>query len=478
MCAEGDNDMYDYDVLCIGSGPGGSAAAMRCADRGKRVAVAEARPRSGSGGTCVNRGCIPTKTLLASANLYAAMREAESLGIGVDMSQVTVDLAAINRRRSAVSNGLSFGLETFLWKKSRGIEVIKGRARLIDAHTAEIETARGTRRVSAEYIVLAPGSEPAAPESFHVDRLNILTSDEVMDFSGPLPASIIIAGSGAVGLEYAHILNCFGTAVTVVEQEPEILPSLRDGEACGALREAMEKRGVSFRLGCGVSAMEALPEGVACRLESGEELFADKALAAVGRRPNTQGLGLEDAGVELDESGLIRTDEKLRTSVPNIFAAGDATAGPQLSDKAQRQGLVIAETIAGNDFGINYDAIPATVFTEPQLAAVGLTEADAAERGIAAITGRLPYSSNEKAMTMGRTEGFIKVVAAAGSHAVLGAQIVGAGACDLIAELTLAVENGLTLEQVYGAVHPHPTLSELVMEACKRAVGLAFDRQS
>ena len=469
--------MYEYDVVCIGGGPGGSATAMRCADRGKKVCLIEGRARNGSGGTCVNRGCIPTKALMASANLYASIKEAKAFGINVDMSAVSVDFKAIDKRKNAVINGLGFGLEAMLWKKSRGIDVVKGRATLLDAHTIEVDNGKVKKTVTAENIVVAVGSEPAEIAAFNVDHKKVITSNEIMDFSRPLPKSIVIIGSGAIGLEYGHIYNIYGVDVTIVEMMPNLVPALHDTEITDAVKASLEKRGITVKCGSGIASVEVQPDGqVKSTLANGEELYSDEVLVAIGRTLNTRGMGLEEVGVKMEPNGQIVTDEYMRTSVPNIFAAGDITVGTQLSDKAQRQGLVIAETIAGNDYYINYDAIPATMFMEPEIAMVGLTVSDAEERGIEAISGSLPFSSNEKAMAIGKTEGVMKVVARKDDHVIIGAQIFGHEACDLIAEFTVAVENGLTLEQMYNSIHPHPTVTEMILETCKRAVGLSFDK--
>ena len=428
--------MYDYDVICIGGGPGGSASAMRCADRGKKVALIEARAKNGAGGTCVNRGCIPTKALMASANLYASIKEAKAYGINVDMSAVSVDFKAINRRKNGVMKNLT-----------------------------------------AEYIVVAVGSEPAEIAAFNVDHEKIITSNEIMDFSRPMPKSIVIIGSGAIGLEYGHIYNIYGVDVTIVEMMPNLVPALHEPEITDAVRKSLEKRGIKVKTGSGIASVEKLADGtVKSTLTNGEELISDEVLVAIGRTLNTRGMGLEEVGVKMEKNGQIVTDEHMRTSVPNIFAAGDITVGTQLSDKAQRQGLVIAETIAGNDYYINYDNIPVTTFLEPEISWVGYTVADAEAKGIKTISGSLAFSSNEKAIAIGKTEGVIKVVALEDDHTIIGAQIFGHEACDLIAEMTVAVENKMTLEQVYNSIHPHPTVTEIILEVCKRAVGLSFDK--
>lgn len=469
--------MYDYDIVCIGGGPGGSASAMRSADRGKRAAIIEARPKNGSGGTCVNRGCIPTKALMASANLYASIKDAKAYGINVDMSAVSVDFKAINRRKNGVVNNLSFGLETFLWKKSRGIDVHKGHARLLDAHTIEIDDGKATKTVTSENIVIAVGSEPAAIPAFHIDHEKIITSNEIMDFSRPMPKDIVIVGSGAIGLEYGHILNIYGVKVTIVEMMSNLVPSLRDTAITDAIRKSLEKRGIVVKTGSGIDSIDVQADGsVKSTLANGEELISEQVLVAIGRTLNTRGIGLEEVGVKMEKNGQIITDEHMRTSVPNIFAAGDITVGTQLSDKAQRQGLVIAETIAGNSYYINYNAIPSTLFMEPEIGMVGFTQAEAEENGIGVITGSLEFSSNEKAIAIGKTEGLIKVVARESDHVIIGAQIFGPEACDLIAEFAVAVENAMTLEQVYNTIHPHPTLTEIILEVCKKAVCLSFDK--
>ena len=456
-----------YDIIIVGSGPGGYVAAIRAAQLGKKTALVE---RAEPGGVCLNWGCIPTKALMASANLYASIKEAKAYGINVDMSAVSVDFKDINRRKNGVINNLSFGLETFLWKKSRGIDVVKGKARLVDAHTVEVDTGKEKKNLTAEYIVVAVGSEPAEIAAFNVDHEKIITSNEIMDFSRPMPKSIVIIGSGAIGLEYGHIYNIYGVDVTIVEMMPNLVPALHEPEITDAVRKSLEKRGIKVKTGSGIASVEKLDDGtVKSTLANGEELISGEVLVAIGRTLNPRGMGLEEVGVKMEKNGQIVTDEHMRTSVPNIFAAGDITTGTQLSDKAQRQGLVIAETIAGNDYYINYDNIPVTTFLEPEISWVGYTVADAEAKGIKTISGSLAFA-------IGKTEGVIKVVAREDDHTIIGAQIFGHEACDLIAEMTVAVENKLTLEQVYNSIHPHPTVTEIILEVCKRAVGLSFDK--
>ena len=288
--------MYDYDIVCIGGGPGGSACAMRSADRGKKVAIIEARPKNGSGGTCVNRGCIPTKALMASTNLYASLKEAKAYGINIDMSAVTVDFKAIDKRRKGVINNLGFGLETLLWKKSRGIDVIKGRARLVDAHTIEVDNGKEKKIVTAEYINIAVGSEPAEIPAFHVDHQKVITSNEIMDFSRPMPKSIVIIGSGAIGLEYAHIYNTFDIPVTIVEMMPNLVPALHEPEITDAVRKSLEKRGIVVKTGSGIANVEVQPDGsVKSTLANGEEIISDEVLCAIGRTLNTRDMAHQRA---------------------------------------------------------------------------------------------------------------------------------------------------------------------------------------
>lgn len=463
--------MYDFDVVCVGAGSGGCACAMRSADLGKKVALVEYRER-GTGGTCVTRGCIPTKVLLKSAQVYSEVLEAKKYGVIVDGCRV--DMKAMHQKKNAAINNLKFSLDNVLIKP-RGIERIAGRARLIDAHTLEIESGEDKRAVTAENIIIATGSEPALIPAFNIDRERIITSDEALNLM-ELPGELIIVGAGALGLEFAYLFHTLGVRVSVVEMMPHVVPAMDDGQVTGAIEDYLKKLGITVQCGCGIQGITREGERVNCMLSDGSAIQADMALVAIGRSLNTGELGLSEAGVDCDEKGRIKVNARMQTSIPNIYAVGDIVEGPQLSHKAQRQGIVAAEAIAGMDTRMSYDVIPWAIFTQPEIAGVGVTKAEAERAGREVIEGRRIFSSNEKAMSMQKTTGIIKIVAGKEDHIVLGGQAFGADASVLIAEIAMAVEHALTLEMIADSVHAHPTLSEIVMETAKDALGKAFHK--
>ena len=464
--------MYDYDVLCIGAGSGGCASAMRSADLGKKVGLVEYR-KNGTGGTCVSRGCIPTKVLLQSAKVYSEILDAKKYGIVV--SDVHPDMKAVHQKKTAAINGLKFGLDNILIKP-RGIDRIIGKAKLIDNHTIEITEGSSVSTITAENIIVATGSEPAMIPSFHIDHNKIITSDEALNLM-EIPKEMIIVGAGALGLEFGYLLSIFGSKVTIVEMMPHVVPMLKDDEITGVVAKYLAERGIVLECSSGISNISlADNERVCCELINGKKIEADMVLVAIGRSLNTNGMGLEEVGVELTEKGQVVVDDQLRTAVPNIYAVGDITMGPQLSHKAQKQGLIAAEVIAGNDTHMSYDVIPSAVFIHPEIAMVGMTSVEAGEAGIETIIGKMNFSSNEKAMAMQKTSGLIKVTARADDHKIIGGHIFGEDASVLIEEISTAIQNGLTLENVADSIHAHPTLSEIVMETCKNALGKAFHK--
>jgi dihydrolipoamide dehydrogenase len=452
--------MEEFDVAIIGSGSAGYVSAIRAADLGKKVVVIEHRE---VGGTCLNRGCIPTKALLKVAEVYETAKDSKTFGITVE--NVSYDPEAIQRRKQAVVKRLVSGIE-FLFK-SRKITVKKGTGKILDEHTVEISTGE---TVKAKDIVIATGSEPAMIPVFKIDHKNVLTSDDALNLTN-LPKDILIVGAGAIGTEFATFLSAFGVKVTIVEMMPQVVPTLKDKKLAGMVQRLLEKRGVKILTGTKIENVEVAKEGeVVSTLSSGEEIHTEKVLVSIGRKLNSDGIGLENIGVKT-ERGKILIDEYLRTNIPNVYAIGDVTGGLLLAHKAMKEGETAAEVIAGLDRKMDYRVVPWAIFTTPEIAAVGLTEEEAKEKGIEVKTGEFPFSANGKAVSMNLTDGEVKIVAKKDTEEIIGAQIVGPEASVMIAELALAVEKKLTLRDVADTIHTHPTLAEATMEAAKDALG-------
>ncbi len=452
--------MEEFDVAIIGSGSAGYVSAIRAADLGKKVLVIEHRE---VGGTCLNRGCIPTKALLKVAEVYETAKNSKTFGITVE--NVSYDPEAIQRRKQAVVKRLVSGIE-FLFK-SRKITVKKGTGKILDEHTVEISTGE---TVKAKDIVIATGSEPAMIPVFKIDHKNVLTSDDALNLT-KLPKDILIVGAGAIGTEFATFLSAFGVKVTVVEMMPQVVPTLKDKKLAGMIQRLLEKRGVKILTGTKIENDEVAKDGeVVSTLSSGEEIHTEKVLVSIGRKLNSDGIGLENVGVKT-ERGRILIDEYLRTNVPNIYAIGDVTGGLLLAHKAMKEGETAAEVIAGLDRKMDYRVVPWAIFTTPEIAAVGLTEEEAKEKGIEVKTGEFPFTANGKAVSMNAVDGEVKVVAKKDTGEIIGAQIIGPEASVMIAELALAVEKKLTLRDVADTIHTHPTLAEATMEAAKDALG-------
>ena len=452
--------MEEFDVAIIGSGSAGYVSAIRAADLGKKVVVIEHRE---VGGTCLNRGCIPTKALLKVAEVYETAKDSKTFGITVE--NVSYDPEAIQRRKQAVVKRLVSGIE-FLFK-SRKITVKKGTGKILDEHTVEISTGE---TVKAKDIVIATGSEPAMIPVFKIDHKNVLTSDDALNLTN-LPKDILIVGAGAIGTEFATFLSAFGVKVTIVEMMPQVVPTLKDKKLAGMVQRLLEKRGVKILTGTKIENVEVAKEGeVVSTLSTGEEIHTEKVLVSIGRKLNSDGIGLENIGVKT-ERGKILIDEYLRTNIPNVYAIGDVTGGLLLAHKAMKEGETVAEVIAGLDRKMDYRVVPWAIFTTPEIAAVGLTEEEAKEKGIEVKTGEFPFSANGKAVSMNLTDGEVKIVAKKDTEEIIGAQIVGPEASVMIAELALAVEKKLTLRDVADTIHTHPTLAEATMEAAKDALG-------
>jgi dihydrolipoamide dehydrogenase len=455
-----------FDLLVIGAGPGGYVAAIRAAQLGMKVACVE--KDAALGGTCLNVGCIPSKALLDSSELYRQARRGLAVH-GVKAAGVELDLPAMMARKERVVRGLTQGVAG-LFKKN-GVEAIHGKARIAGAGRVDV----GGRVLDARRVLIATGSEPMPLRGLAFDGERILSSTDALSLA-KVPERMLVVGAGAVGLELGSVWSRLGARVTVVEFMDAIVPGMDRGMTT-QLRRALERQEIAFRLETSATAAERTAGGVRVTLESkgqrtDEEV--DVVLVAIGRRPYLDGLGAREAGVALDERGRLAVNARYETNVPGIFAIGDAIAGPMLAHKAQEEGIAAVELMAGVAGHVNYDAIPSVVYTWPELASVGTSEDDAARRGVAVAVGTFPFMANGRARCLGETDGGVKIVADAKTDRILGVHILGPRASDLIAEAALAIEFGASAEDVARAVHAHPTLPEAVKEAAlavaKRAI--------
>ncbi len=454
-----------FDVIIIGSGPGGYVCAIRAAQLGLKVACVE--KRATLGGTCLNIGCIPSKALLQSSEeFHHATHKLKDHGVLVD--GVKLDLARMQARKDEVVNANVKGVE-FLFRKNK-VTWLKGTGRITAPGKVDVD---GTS-YEAKHIVLATGSESVPLPGLDVDEKQIVTSTGGLELD-QVPGHLVVIGGGYIGLELGSVWRRLGADVTVVEFLDRIVPTM-DTEISKALERILARQGMKFRLGTKVTGARKGNDGVTLTIEpaaggTAEELKADVVLLSIGRRPYTNGTG---AGVELDERGRIKTDARYATSVPGIYAIGDAIAGPMLAHKAEEEGVAVAEILAGQAGHVNYAAIPGVVYTWPEVAAVGQTEEELKAAGIAYNVGKFPFTANGRARAMGDTDGFVKLLADKATDRLLGAHIIGPDAGTLIAELTTAIEFGASAEDVARTCHAHPTLEEAVKEAALAVDGRAL----
>ncbi len=463
--------MTKHDVVIIGAGPGGYVAAIRGAQLGLDVAVVERE--AALGGTCVRVGCIPSKALLESSERYLVAREhlAEH-GVGVE--GVTLDLATMQARKTRVVRQNTDGVAYLLDKHK--VTRHLGDGRLAGPHRVIVEGADGVLELEATHVVLATGSVSATLPGVEVDGDVIGTSTEALDY-GTVPSSLIVIGAGAIGLEIGSVWSRLGAQVTVVEYLDRILPGMDLQIARDALR-ILQRQGLTFRLGARVTGASVTGTGAERRarleVEGSDPLEADKVLVAVGRRAATDGLGLDDVGVLLDDRGRVQVDAGFRTNVEGVYAIGDLIPGPMLAHKAEEDGVALMELLATGHGHVDYDLVPSIVYTEPEIAAVGHTEERLIEAGTPFRTGVFPYSANGRARTLGQTDGKVKILAHADTDRILGVHIVGARAGDLIAEAVAAMTFGASAEDLARTVHAHPTLAEIVKEAALAVDGRAI----
>jgi len=463
--------MSNYDVIVVGAGPGGYVAAIRAAQLGQKTAIVE---KEWLGGVCLNVGCIPSKSLLKNAEVAHTLRE-RSREFGFSFENLELDFSVAVKRSRQVSGRLVKGVG-FLMKKN-DIDVHMGTARLNSKDTVVIANADGdTMELKGKNIIVATGAKPFVIPGVEVDGEKVVTYREAI-FQDKLPESVIIVGSGAIGVEFATVWNAYGVDVTIVEMLPRLVP-LEDEEISGELAKAFKRRKITALNNHKVESIETTASGVRVTVsgEKGEQILeAEQALMSIGFKPNTEDLGLEDIGIQLSERGAIEIDERMATNVSGIWAIGDVTAKLMLAHVGSSQGIICAENIARVETTIlNYDMMPRATYCQPQIASFGLTEEQAKEHGNEVKVGRFPFQANGKALGLGESGGWVKLITDAKYGEILGAHMIGPEVTELLPELTLAQMMELTPSEIGRNVHAHPTLSEVIMEAAHGVEGHAI----
>ena len=456
-----------FDAVVIGAGPGGYVAAIRLAQLGKKTALVD---KEALGGVCLNWGCIPSKALIAAANLVEAVREAADRGITADPK---VDIDRLRQFKNDVVKKLVGGVG--MLEKGNGVEVLKGKATFVGPNAIEVEGKDGKERVEAGAFIVATGARPIEIPGFAFDGKDVWSAKEAVDLPD-LPKRLVVIGGGIIGLELGTVYAKLGSKVIVVEALPTILSGI-DPEAVRLVQKGLRQRDAVVHVNAKAKALERTGGALAVKIDvDGQEqaIECDKVLVAVGFRPNSENLGLEKVGVKVGPKGFVEVNERYQTSVPSIYCIGDLAGPPLLAHKASKEGEIAAEVIAGKKSVRDWVALPAAIFTDPEVAVVGLSEEEARKQGYEPITGKFAFAALGRAIAIDHTEGFVKVIADKESKLMLGATIVGAEASDLIAEAALALEMGAYVEDVALTIHAHPTLPEAFMEACKAALGEAI----
>lgn len=448
-----------YDVIVIGSGPGGYVCAIRCAQLGMKVACVE--KRESLGGTCLNVGCIPSKALLSASEKYADAKN-HFQDIGITIGGIKLDLKGMMKHKSDVIAANTQGIE-FLFKKNK-IDWLKGLGTITAKDTVKV----GKDTYKAKHIIIATGSDVMSLPNITIDEKRIVSSTGALELAS-VPKSMVVIGGGVIGLEMGAVWSRLGTQVTVIEFLDRILPGM-DTDCAKGLQKIMEKNGVQFMLGSKVTEAKAGKSDVSLTVEpakggDAKSLKAEIVLVAVGRKAYTDQLGLAEIGVETDERGRVKTDGHFKTNIDGIYAIGDVIAGPMLAHKAEEEGVILAEMLAGQSGHIDYNLVPGVVYTWPEVASIGKTEETLKSEGVAYKTGKFPFSANGRARAMRATDGFVKILADAKTDKVLGVHILGPEAGTLIHEIAIAMEFGGSAEDIARTCHAHPTLNEVVKEA-------------
>lgn len=464
--------MSQFDVIVIGSGPGGYVAAIRSAQLGKKTAIIE---REALGGVCLNVGCIPSKAMItATHHLHRAEHDFKTMGLMIK-GGISVDMKQLVTWKQSVCDKMSGGVNQLL--KGNKVEIFKGEAQFKNAKEITVTSSSGTQTLTANHIIIATGSRPIEIPGFPFDEKNILSSTGALALDS-IPKKVVTIGGGYIGLEISSYLKKLGTEVTVVEAQNTLLAGVVDPECAQVVTKKAQKQGIELLFKAKAKSQKKTKDGYEVTIEvDGKDkvISCDKILVTVGRKPNSDQMNFKAAGVALTDRGFIQVDAQRRTSVPHIFAIGDIAGQPMLAHKASHEGVLVAEVIAGHNRVYDAKTVPAVVFTDPEIASAGYTEDEAKAKGYNdLLVSKFPFAANGRAVSMMETEGFVKMIADKKTHVLLGVHIVGPEASNLISEAALAIEMGARLEDVALTIHPHPTLGETMMEAAEATLGHAI----
>ncbi len=454
------------EVVVIGAGPGGYVAAIRLGQLNKKVVLVD--EEKNLGGICLNHGCIPSKAMIYAAELFDKIKTSSVMGIKVD--NASIDFNKLQEWKNSIVSKLNKGIE--LLCKGNKVTVVKGKAFFESSNRVRITEGNNVSYIEFDKAIIATGSKPIEIPAFKFDGNKILSSTEALKLDA-IPKNLVVIGGGYIGLELGSVYAKLGSKVSVVEMAEQVLPGF-DKSIVDVLQESLQRMNMGIYLNAKAEKIENNKVIVNSKENGKITLDADKVLVAIGRYPNTKNLGLENTKARLDEKGFVKVDNSLKTDDDYVYAIGDVSTGPMLAHKASSQGKFVAEIIAGEKTAYENLAVPAVIFTDPEIATIGLTEKDSQEKGIEIKTGKFPFSASGRATTMNETKGFVKIIADKKIGKILGVEIVGNDASDLISEVSLAIKTGATLEDMALAIHPHPTLSEGLMEAAEATMGKAI----